>query len=383
MSVRSGGVSVKTRAAVLRKSPVERPYANTRPLSIETVDLDPPGPDELLVRMGAAGLCHSDLSVINGDRPRPVPMALGHEAAGTVEAVGSGVRDIAPGDRVVMSFMPSCGHCLPCAEGRPALCIPGAEANGKGTLLSGERRLRCDAVPVHHHLGVSAFADYAVVSRHSAVRIEADLPMVEAALFGCAVLTGVGAVVNTCQVKPGQSVAVVGLGGVGLAAVLGAIAAGAERVVAVDLSEDKLKLALQLGATDAFLAGDPDAAEKIREATRGGVDHAVEAAGSVRAFELAYRITRRGGLTASAGLARPSSQIAIPAVSLVAEERTIRGSYMGSCVPSRDIPRFIALYQRGKLPVDRLLSSTGPLEEINEAFDLLDQGRVIRHVITF
>ncbi|MBB4186074.1 alcohol dehydrogenase [Sinorhizobium terangae] len=374
---------MKTRAAVLRKSPVERPYANTRPLSIETVDLDPPGPDELLVRMGAAGLCHSDLSVINGDRPRPVPMALGHEAAGTVEAVGSGVRDIAPGDRVVMSFMPSCGHCLPCAEGRPALCIPGAEANGKGTLLSGERRLRCDAVPVHHHLGVSAFADYAVVSRHSAVRIEADLPMVEAALFGCAVLTGVGAVVNTCQVKPGQSVAVVGLGGVGLAAVLGAIAAGAERVVAVDLSEDKLKLALQLGATDAFLAGDPDAAEKIREATRGGVDHAVEAAGSVRAFELAYRITRRGGLTASAGLARPSSQIAIPAVSLVAEERTIRGSYMGSCVPSRDIPRFIALYQRGKLPVDRLLSSTGPLEEINEAFDLLDQGRVIRHVITF
>ncbi|MDK1386198.1 zinc-dependent alcohol dehydrogenase family protein [Sinorhizobium sp. 8-89] len=374
---------MKTRVALLRKSPVEGPYANTRPLSIEVIDLDPPGPDELLVRIGAAGLCHSDLSVINGDRPRPVPMALGHEAAGTVEAVGSGVRDIVPGDRVVMSFMPSCGHCLPCAEGRPALCIPGAEANGKGALLSSERRLHCDAVPVHHHLGVSAFADYAVVSRHSAVRIEADLPMVEAALFGCAVLTGVGAVVNTCQVRPGQSVAVVGLGGVGLAAVLGAIAAGAERVVAVDLSEDKLKLALQLGATDAFLAGDPDAAEKIREATRGGVDHAVEAAGSVKAFELAYRITRRGGLTASAGLAHPSSQISIPAVSLVAEERTIRGSYMGSCVPSRDIPRFIALFQRGKLPVDRLLSSTGPLEEINEAFDLLDQGRVIRHVITF
>ncbi|WP_164828609.1 alcohol dehydrogenase catalytic domain-containing protein, partial [Sinorhizobium meliloti] len=206
---------MKTPAAVLRKSPVERPYAHTRPLSIETIDLAPPGPDELLVKIGAAGLCHSDLSVINGDRPRPVPMALGHEAAGTVEAVGSGVRDISPGDRVVMSFMPSCGHCLPCAEGRPALCVPGAEANGKGTLLSGERGLSCGEVPVNHHLGVSGFADYAVVSRHSAVRIEADLPMVEAALFGCAVLTGVGAVVNTCRVRPGESIAVVGLGGVG------------------------------------------------------------------------------------------------------------------------------------------------------------------------
>lgn len=374
---------MKTRAAVLRHTPVERPYAATRPLSIETVDLDPPGPDELLVRIGAAGLCHSDLSVINGDRPRPVPMALGHEAAGTVEAVGSAVSDLKPGDRVVMSFMPSCGHCLPCAEGRPALCIPGAEANGKGTLLSGERRIRCDAVPVHHHLGVSGFADYAVVSRRSAVKIEADLPLVEAALFGCAVLTGVGAIVNTCRVQAGQSVAVVGLGGVGLAAVLGAVASGAERVVAIDLSEDKLALARSLGATDTFVATDPDVADAIREATGGGVDHALEAAGSVKAFELAYRITRRGGATASAGLAHPSSQIAIPAVSLVAEERTLRGSYMGSCVPSRDIPRFIGLYRRGKLPVDRLLSSTGPLEEINEAFDLLDQGTVIRHVITF
>ncbi|RVI60904.1 alcohol dehydrogenase [Sinorhizobium medicae] len=381
--LQTGGKSLKTRAALLRTSPVGRPYAHTRPLSIETIELDPPGPDELLVKIGAAGLCHSDLSVINGDRPRPVPMVLGHEAAGTVEVVGSNVHDLAAGDRVVMSFMPSCGHCLPCAEGRPALCLPGAEANGKGTLLSGERRLHCQDVPVNHHLGVSGFADYSVVSRQSVVKIEADLPLVEAALFGCAVLTGVRAIVNTCRVRPGESVAVVGLGGVGLAALLGAVAAGAERIVAVDLAEDKLKLALSLGATDTVLAADSDAAEKIRLATRGGVDHAVEAAGSAKAFELAYHITRRGGLTVSAGLAHPSSQISIPAVSLVAEERSMRGSYMGSCVPARDIPRFIALYQRGRLPVDRLLSSTGPLEEINEAFDLLDQGRVIRHVIEF
>jgi alcohol dehydrogenase len=374
---------MKIRAAVLRRSPVATPFAASRPLSIEELDLQPPGREEILVRIGAAGLCHSDLSVINGDRPRPVPMALGHEAAGTVEAVGDGVADLGPGDRVVMSFMPSCGHCLPCAEGRPALCVPGAAANGSGTLLSGARRLACEEVPVNHHLGVSGFATHAVVSRHSAIKIDAGLPLTEAALFGCAVLTGVGAVVNTCKVQAGQTVAVVGLGGVGLAAVLGALAAGAERVVAVDLAPGKLQTALALGATDAFLAGDADVAEQIREATGGGVDHALEMAGSVKAFELAYRITRRGGTTATAGLANPSSQISIPAVSLVAEERRVLGSYLGGCVPSRDIPRYIGLYRRGRLPVDRLLSSTGPLEEINEAFDLLHEGKVIRHVIDF
>lgn len=374
---------MKIKAAVLRHSPVKPPFAVSRPLSIEMVDLAEPGPEELLVRIGAAGLCHSDLSVINGDRPRPVPMVIGHEAAGTVEAVGNSVHDIVPGDRVVMTFLPSCGHCLPCAEGRAALCIPGAEANGRGALMSGALRLSCDEVPVYHHCGVSAFAEYAVVSRYSAVKVEADLPMVELALFGCAVLTGVGAVVNTCKVKPGQSVAVVGLGGVGLAAVLGAVACGAVRIIAVDLAQDKLDKARALGATDTFLAGDPDVVEKIREATRGGVDHALEMAGSARAFDTAYRITRRGGTTASAGLAPPSAQFTIPAVGLVADERVVRGSYMGSCVPQRDIPRFIALYQAGKLPVNLLLSSTGPLEEINEGFDLLHEAKVVRHVITF
>nr|WP_210303590.1 zinc-dependent alcohol dehydrogenase family protein [Rhizobium cellulosilyticum] len=367
----------------MRQSPVIPPFAISRPLSIEELDLDPPGREEVLVRIGAAGLCHSDLSVINGDRPRPMPMALGHEASGVVEAVGPGVHDLVPGDHVVMSFVPSCGHCLACAEGRPALCVPGAEANGRGVLLSGERRLICDEVPVNHHLGVSGFATHAVISRHSAIKIDRDLPLAEAALFGCAVLTGVGAVVNTCKIQAGQSVAVVGLGGVGLAAVLGALASGAERVIAVDLAAEKLEVALKLGATDVFLAGDVDVIEKIREATGGGVDHALEMAGSTRAFDLAYRITRRGGTTATAGLANPVSQFTIPAVSVVAEERRVLGSYLGGCVPARDIPRFIALYRRGKLPVDRLLSSTGPLEEINEAFDLLHEGKVIRHVITF
>ncbi|MGU3495763.1 zinc-dependent alcohol dehydrogenase family protein [Xanthobacteraceae bacterium A53D] len=375
---------MRVRAAVLRASPFERPYAETKPLSIETVTLDPPGADEVLVKIAAAGLCHSDLSVINGDRPRPVPMVLGHECAGVVEEVGPNVSDLKPGDRVVMSFLPTCGHCLPCMDGRAQLCEPGHAANGRGSLLSGAHRLHCDdGAEAYHHCGVSAFAEYAVVSRRSLVKLDADIPLERAALFGCAVMTGVGTVVNTCKVRPGDTVAVLGLGGVGLSSVLGAAASGATRIIAIDLAPEKLELARTMGATDAFLATDPEVVEKVKALTSGGVDHAIEMAGSVKAFDLAYKITRRGGKTATAGLANPNSQITIPPVNLVAEERTILGSYMGSCVPTRDIPRFVAMNVAGKLPVEKLLSGTGPLEEINAAFDLLDQGKVVRHIITF
>ncbi|GJD99028.1 zinc-dependent alcohol dehydrogenase family protein [Methylobacterium isbiliense] len=372
---------MRVRAAVLRHAPAPRPYATSRPLTIETIDLAPPGPDEVLVRIAGAGLCHSDLSVINGDRPRPVPLALGHEASAVVEECGPGVTDLARGDHVVMSFVPTCGTCLPCREGRAALCEPGNAANGEGTLLSGARRIRCEGVEVNHHAGVSAFGEYAVVSRHSIVRIDPEIPLIEAALFGCAVMTGVGAVVNTCGVRMGQSVAVVGLGGVGLSALLGAVACGAGRVVAVDLSEDKLRIARELGATDTYLASDPDAVAQIRSATQGGVDHALEMAGSVKAFDTAYRITRRGGTTATAGLAHPTQAFTLPAVGLVGEERVVRGSYMGSCVPARDIPRYIALYRQGRLPVNKLMTGTLALEAINEGFDRLDRGQAVRQVI--
>lgn len=374
---------MKIRAAVLDRMGAEPPYARSKPLRIAEVELDPPGRGEVLVRIGAAGLCHSDLSVINGDRPRPMPMALGHESAGTVEEVGEDVTDLRPGDRVVMVFMPSCGHCNPCAEGRPALCEPGAAANGAGTLLSGARRLHCDGAEVNHHLGVSGFAEYAVVSRRSVVKIDPDLPLDEAALFGCAVLTGVGAVVNTAQLKPGQSAAVIGLGGVGLASVLGALASGARQVVAVDLSDEKLGLARQLGASETVNARDPDAAEQIRAATGGGVDFAFEMAGAVRAMELAYKITRRGGTTVTAGLPPPDAALPLPLVQLVAEERTVKGSYIGTCVPTRDIPRYIALYRAGRLPVDRLMSGKLRLDEINEGFDRLHEGKAVRQVIEF
>lgn len=374
---------MKINAAVLHEVGKPQPYADSQPLRIEPITLDPPGPGEVLVRIRAAGLCHSDLSVINGDRPRPVPMVLGHEAAGEVVDLGAGVDDLAPGDHVVLIFVPSCGHCAPCAEGRPALCEPGNAANGRGELLSGARRLRADAVPMNHHIGVSAFADHAVVSRRSLVKVDKDLPFEQAALFGCAVLTGVGAAVNTAGVRPGQSVAVVGLGGVGYAALLGALAAGATRVVAVDLLPEKLAFARDLGATDAFLASDADCIAQVKQATGGGVDICLEMAGSVPALDLAYRITRRGGTTVTAGLAHPSKSVAIQQVSLVAEERTLKGSYIGSCIPTRDIPRFVSLFRAGKLPVDRLLSETLPLERINEAFDRLAAGKTIRQVVVF
>lgn len=373
---------MRVRAAVLRTIGLPPPYAKSRPLDVAELELAPPGRGEVLVRIAAAGLCHSDLSVIDGSRPRPVPMALGHEAAGVVEALGEGVADLAPGDHVVLVFVPSCGRCGPCAAGRPALCEPGAKANGSGTLLSGERRLSFKAEFVNHHLGVSAFATHAVVARESCVKIDPELPLELAALFGCAVLTGVGAVINTARVEPGQSVAVVGLGGVGLSAIIGANLAGARRIVAIDLSDEKLAFATKLGATDAVNAGSPDAVERVRGLTGGGLDVAFDMAGAVPALELAYAVTARGGVTVTAGLPHPDRRLALAPVTLVAEERTLKGSYIGSAVPLRDVPRLIALFKAGRLPVDALLTHRLALDEINEGFDRLREGVGVRQVVT-
>jgi alcohol dehydrogenase len=374
---------MKTRAAVLHTLDLQSPFANSKPLKIEEIELDEPGMGEVLVKMTAAGLCHSDLSVITGVRPRPVPMALGHEASATVMKVGDGVVNLKPGDRVVLVFVPSCGNCMPCMEGRPALCEPGAEANGKGTLLSGARRLHLGQQAVNHHVGVSAFAEHAVVSQRSCVKIEQDIDPVESALFGCAVLTGVGAVVNTAQVQPGQTAAVIGLGGVGMCSLLGAVASGAVEVIAVDLNDDKLKAAKELGATFTVNARDPDAAAKVREYTKGGVDFAFEMAGVTPAMELAYRITKRGGTTVTASLFHPQHTWPIQQVSLVAEERTVKGSYIGSCIPSRDIPRYIGLYLRGKLPINKLLGERLKLDDINRGFDKLNAGESMRDLVVF
>lgn len=342
--------------------------------------MDDPGPGEVLVRIRAASLCHSDLSVVDGSRPRVMPMVLGHEAAGEVVETGEGVNDLSAGDKVVCIFVPNCGHCARCYEGRPALCEPGAQSNLAGTLLGGARRLRMGGVSLNHHLGVSGFAEFAVVSRTSLVKIAADIGFETAALFGCAVITGVGAVLNTANVPVGSSVAIVGAGGVGLSCVLGAVLAGARRIIVVDLNRKKLEFAQELGATDVFDAGVDNAVTKIKEATGGGVDFAFETAGAAPALALAYQITRRGGTTVTAGLPNPNHQFSIPQISLTSEERTVKGSYMGSCVPQRDIPNYIGMFQRGRLPVERLVTHRIRLDEINEGFDLLasgDAGRIL------
>jgi alcohol dehydrogenase len=371
---------MRVRAAVLREMGLPAPYAQSHPLQVTELELAPPGPGELLLRVGAAGLCHSDLSVIDGSRPRVMPMALGHEAAGEVVGVGPGVTAFAPGDHVVLAFVPVCGACGPCTAGRAALCEPGAAANAAGTLLSGEHRWsEPGGGVIHHHLGVSAFAEHIVVSERSAVRIDEDLPYELAALFGCAVLTGVGAALNATAITPGDRVAVFGLGGVGLAALMGAVHAGAE-VIAIDRVPEKLDLARELGAAHAVAAGE-DVVDAVRDLTSGGPEHAIETVGSAVVLEQAYRATRRGGTTVTVGLPHPERMLSIPAVSLVAEERTLKGSYLGSCVPARDIPRFIGLYRDGSLPVERLLTHRVGLDELDAAFDRLARGEGVRQVL--
>jgi alcohol dehydrogenase len=375
---------VRIRAAVLREMGLPRPYVESRPLQICDLELDAPAPGEMLIKIGAAGLCHSDLSVIDGSRPRPLPMALGHEAAGTVVSVGAGVERFAPGDRVAMAFVPACGDCRPCRQGRAALCEPGAAANGAGTLLSGERRLHepgSDGV-MQHHLGVSAFADHAVVAPESAIPIPDALPFELAALFGCAVLTGVGAVLNAAHITPDDQVAIFGLGGVGMSAVLGARLAGARTIIAVDTVASKLELAERIAGALPFAAGD-DVVQRIRGATDGGADCAIETVGNADVLAQAYAATRRGGSTVTVGLPHPERMLTIPAVSLAAEERILRGSYLGSSVPVRDVPRFIEHYLDGQLPVQELLTHRMGLDEVNEGFDRLASGQAVRQVVVF
>lgn len=375
-------MTTTTRAAVLRRSTAEMPFAKSVPLSVEEVELDGPGPGEVLVRIAAAGLCHSDLSVVNGDRPRPLPMVLGHEAAGVVEEVGAGVTDVAPGDRVVCSYVPSCGTCAACAAGHPVRCADAQAANREARLVTGRRPFRdASGAELHHHLGVSAFSELTVVSPRSLVPVPDEVPLELAAVFGCAVLTGAGAVLNTAAVRPGDSVAVVGLGGVGISAVMAAALAGAHPVVAVDTVESKLASALAVGATHGVLAGD-DAVEEVRELTGGGVTVAVEAAGHPAALATAYAAAGVGGRVVVAGLPHPRHTVDVPIASLVGEEKSILGSYMGSAVPRRDLPRLFDLYAAGLLPADALVTSRSvPLDDVNAALDRLHSGTEVRQLL--
>jgi alcohol dehydrogenase len=364
------------RGAVLERIGSPRPYAESRPISVGDLELDGPHSGEVLVRIEAAGVCHSDLSVVDGNRVRPVPMLLGHEAAGIVEAVGPGVTDIPAGQRVVLVFLPRCGRCSACATEGLTPCEAGSAANTAGTLLGGGIRLARAGHPVHHHLGVSGFATHAVVNRASVVAVPPDVPPEVAALLGCAVLTGGGAVLNVGDPRPGQAVAVVGLGGVGMAAVLTALTYDDVRVIAVDQLPEKLSAARRLGVHETYTP---------QQATEAGVkaDIVVEAVGHPGALESAIGLTAPGGRTVTVGLPPPTARISVSPLGFVAEGRSLIGSYLGSAVPSRDIPRFVALWQAGRLPVEALVSSTIRLEDINEAMDHLADGTAVRQLITF
>ncbi|MFC9758300.1 zinc-binding dehydrogenase [Streptomyces sp. NPDC056921] len=371
---------MKTRAVVLRGTSTARPYSGTRPVEVEELELGAPREGEVLVRIAAASLCHSDLSVVNGDRVRPLPMALGHEAVGVVQETGPGVGRVSPGDHVALVFVPSCGFCGDCAAGRPALCAQAAAANGSGALLHGPSLLT-DAAgdSVHHQLGVSAFSEHAVLAQESVVPIPKDIPFTVASMFGCAVLTGAGAVINTAALRPGQSTVVYGLGGVGLSAVLGARAAGAYPVIAVDPVQEKRELALRLGATHAYA---PDEAlRQIRELTSGGAEAAVEAVGSPKVMAECLSAVARGGKVVSVGLPAPDRVLQVPALAFAGEGKSLLGSYMGDAVPRRDIPRFLDLWRAGLMPVELMHTGTLPLTDINAALEELASGRAIRQVI--
>ncbi|MFT5445743.1 MAG: alcohol dehydrogenase [Gammaproteobacteria bacterium] len=372
---------MKMMACVVREGGLPQPFADSKPISVEEVTLDGPGPGEVLVKVGGAGLCHSDLSILNGDRQRGLPMVIGHEGAGEVVELGSGVDDIKIGDHVVFQFSASCGRCRRCLEGRPQICERAAASKAKGQLMSGAHRLRdADGNVLNHHSGVSCFAEYNVLDRGSIVVVDPSLPFKEAAIFGCAVMTGAGAVLNTARIRFGDSVAIVGLGGVGLNGLLGAKLAGAGTIVAIDLSDDKLGLARQLGATHTVNATDPDHVEQVRDITSGGVDFAFDLAGTIKAMETAYACTRYGGSIVTAGLSPSGAKFSFEQGDLVGQEKSIRGSYMGSCVPVRDIPRFIDLYQQGRLPVDRLVDRTIGLDEVNAGFDQLQANTTVRQI---
>lgn len=371
---------ISFKAAVLDTCTTARPFSESRPLTLETIDADGPKAHEVLVRIDAASLCRSDLSVITGVRPWPMLIVPGHEASGIVEETGAGVEGFSPGDRVVLVYQPQCGVCPCCVAGDAHLCAPGLAANRAGKLLSGGPRLSLNGDTLHHHMGLSAFAEMAVVSQHSLVKVDGALPAEIAALFGCAVMCGAGSVIHSGGVRPGETVAIAGIGGVGASAILGARLAGAGRIIAVDPDAEKRRSAIGLGATDS-VAGGPGAADEIIEMTGGGVDCAVETAGVLGAFETAYAATRRGGRIVTVGLASPGTPFSLDIAAHVTSAKTIRGSYMGSCNPRIDIPRFVELYAAGRFPVDKLITHRMPLANVNTALENMAASAALRQIL--
>jgi len=373
---------VKCKAAVLMTSGSQRPYTKSRPVNIEEVELEQPRAGEVLVRIAGAGICHSDIAAVAGVRRLPMPLVLGHECSGFIEDVGEGTQIVKKGDHVVLSYVPSCGRCVYCASGVPGLCDPGRRANRQGILLSGGTRFQLKGKEIHHHLGVSAFSEYTVVPENSAISVSKDVPIEELALLGCAVLVGIGSVLNSARLKAGSTAAVFGCGGVGLNVIQGAKLAGAKQIIAVDVVESKLSMATSLGATETVNASALDAVDTIRKLTGGiGVDYSFEAVGNTEVMAQSFCATRNGGETILVGITSPEDRLIVPSSWLVDEERKIKGSYMGSAVPRRDIPMLVDLYASGRIKIGEIVTRHLKLEQVNEGLEALAKGEVARQII--
>jgi S-(hydroxymethyl)glutathione dehydrogenase/alcohol dehydrogenase len=359
------------RAAVL--------YEHNTPLVVEEVAVDPPKSGEVLVRMAASGVCHSDLHMLRGIHPAPLPAILGHEGAGVVEEVGPGVTNVRAGDHVVLSWLPYCGHCRMCASGRLNVCLNVAWSES-GTMADGTVRFHRGGQPIHHYIATSSFAELSVVPAQTAVPVDPSLPLAEISLMGCAVATGVGAVLNTARVRPGETVAVVGCGGVGLNCVQGAAVANAGTIIAIDTEPGKLDLARELGATHTVDASGGSVVEAVKDLSAGGVDHGFEAIGNPATIELAIQLVGRGGQAVLIGMAPPGARVPFDALNVTFEEISIRGCWYGSIRPPADFPLLVDLYRSGKLRLDPMIR-TCALDEVNDAFRAMEAGEVARSVI--
>lgn len=372
---------MKIKSAIVFETSTDYPFEQSRPIKIVEAELLPPEKGQVVVKIKAAGLCHSDLSVITGKRKRVLPIALGHEASGVVVEVGEDVNEFSIGDHVVCTFVPSCGECEFCINGRSALCKLGNKAGQEGTLLSGKKMIRYDGQEIAHHTGISCFSSHVVVSEKSIVKIPKDIPFDIAAVSGCAVITGVGAALNTANIKIGSTVGIIGLGGVGLSALLGAQLAGAYEVIAIDINEPKLEIAKDLGADHAFNTMDAVSFKSLEDNYKGKLDYAIETAGSNIAFETIYNLLKPGGTIVTTSLPDAEARLNIPYLDLTFEEKVIKGSYIGSSVTKRDIPMYLELYQKGILPINKLISDVIKFEDINKGFDLLRTGTAKRIII--
>jgi NDMA-dependent alcohol dehydrogenase len=354
-----------------------------KPVVVETIAVDSPKRGEVMVKLAACGVCHSDLSAVNGTIPLPPPIVLGHEGAGEIVEVGEGVSTLAVGDHVVTSFVYMCGKCSFCSAGRPVLCVEQGKA--LVTPPEGTPRVKDQAgKPLNIFSGCGVMAEYATLSVDNVVKIDSKIPLDRAALVGCAVTTGVGAVFNTARVEPGATVVVFGCGGVGLNAIQGAAIAGAEKILAVDTMASKLEMAKKFGATDTLvITPGQDATKEIKKLTGGGPDYAFECVGSGALAELAYKSIRRGGKAVIVGVARASDAASFKPMGMVFEEKSIQGSYFGSCVPRVDFPRMLQLYMAGRLKLDELITRRYKIDEAPQAFADLESGKNARGVIVF